>query len=104
MDLPITPWEAALGAEIEVPTPTGRVVVTLPAGSITGRKLRLKGRGLPAKTPGDFYYVLHVTQPPADTDTGKKIYEAMAATFADFKPRAALESIDAFEKTREHTR
>ena len=104
MDLPITPWEAALGAEIEVPTPTGRVVVTIPASSITGRKLRLKGRGLPAKTPGDFYYVLHVTQPPADTDAGKKIYEAMAATFADFKPRAALESIDAFEKTREHTR
>ncbi len=104
MDLPITPWEAALGAEIEVPTPTGRVVVTIPAGSVTGRKLRLKGRGLPAKTPGDFYYVLHVTQPPADTDAGKKIYEAMAATFADFKPRAALESIDAFEKTREHTR
>ena len=103
MDLPITPWEAALGAEIEVPTPTGRVVVTIPASSITGRKLRLKGRGLPAKTPGDFYYVLHVTQPPADTDAGKKIYEAMAATFADFKPRATLESIDAFEKTREHT-
>ncbi len=104
MDLPITPWEAALGAEIEVPTPTGRVEVKIPAGSITGRKLRLKGRGLPAKTPGDFYYVLHVTQAPADTDAGKKMYEAMAATFADFKPRAALESIDAFEKTREHTR
>ncbi len=104
MDLPITPWEAALGAEIEVPTPTGRVVVTIPAGSITGRKLRLKGRGLPAKTPGDFYYVLHVTQPPADTDADKKIYETMAATFSDFKPRAALESIDAFEKTREHAR
>ncbi len=104
MDLPITPWEAALGAEIEVPTPTGRVVVKIPAGSITGRKLRLKGRGLPAKTPGDFYYVLHVTQPPADTDAGKKLYETMATTFADFKPRAALESIDAFEKTREHAR
>ena len=104
MDLPITPWEAALGAEIEVPTPTGRVEVKIPAGSITGRKLRLKGRGLPAKTPGDFYYVLHVTQPPADSDAGKKIYEAMATTFATFKPRAAMESIDAFEKTREHAR
>lgn len=102
MDLPITPWEAALGAEIQAPTPSGRVAVKIPAGSITGRKLRLKGRGLPAKTPGDFYYVLRVTQPPADTDAGKKIYETMATTFADFKPRAALESIDAFEKTREH--
>ena len=104
MDLPITPWEAAMGADIEVPTPGGRVVMTIPAGSITGRKLRLKGRGLPAKTPGDFYYVLHVTQPPADTEAGKKLYETMATTFADFKPRGALESIDAFKKTREHAR
>ncbi len=72
MDLPINTWEAALGAEIEVSTPTDRVEVKIPAGSITGRKLRLKGRGLPAKTPGNFYYVLHVTQPPAKTDAGKK--------------------------------
>lgn len=104
MDLPINPRGAALGAEIEVSTPTDRVEVKIPAGSITGRKLRLKGRGLPAKTPGNFYYVLHVTLPPAKTDAGKQIYEAMATTFATFKPRAALASIDAFEKTREQAR
>ncbi|MGA8786781.1 MAG: DnaJ C-terminal domain-containing protein, partial [Polaromonas sp.] len=51
LDLPVAPWEAALGAEVEAPTPSGQVEVKIPAGSATGRKLRLKGRGLPGVTP-----------------------------------------------------
>jgi curved DNA-binding protein len=90
MDLPVAPWEVALGAEVEAPTPTGAVELTIPAGSAAGRKLRLKGRGLPGKTPGDFYFVLQLTQPPADTPAAKAAYSAMAEAFSSFKPRAHL--------------
>jgi curved DNA-binding protein len=90
LDLPIAPWEAALGAEIEAPTPTGRVEVKVPAGSAAGRKLRLKGRGLPGATPGDFYFVLQIVLPAADTDSAKSFYESMSKQFNTFKPRAKL--------------
>jgi curved DNA-binding protein len=91
MDLPIAPWEAALGAEVVAPTPTGQVEVKIPAGSVTGRKLRLKGRGLPSKTPGDFYYLLKITQPLADTDDTKKAYADLQTAFKAFNPRAQVE-------------
>jgi curved DNA-binding protein len=91
LDLPIAPWEAALGAEIQAPTPTGRVEVKVPAGSTAGRKLRLKGRGLPGVTPGDFYFVLQIVVPAADTDSVKSFYEGMARQFKTFNPRAKLE-------------
>jgi curved DNA-binding protein len=91
MDLPVAPWEAALGAEVEAPTPTGRVEVKIPAGSAAGRKLRLKGRGLPGKTPGDFYFVLQLVLPPADSEAARRVYAEMAAAFKAFKPRAHLE-------------
>ena len=91
MDLPITPWEAALGAEVEAPTPTGRLEVKVPAGSANGRKLRLKGRGLPGKTPGDFYLVLQVALPAADSAAAKQAYSDLAAAFTSFDPRAGLE-------------
>ncbi len=90
MDLPVSPWEAALGAEVEAPTPTGDVEIRIPPGSASGRKLRLKGRGLPGKTPGDFYFVLKLTLPTAETDDQRKAYEDMAAAFKNFDPRAAL--------------
>ena len=90
MDLPISPWEAALGAEVEAPTPTGQVEVKIPAGSAAGRKLRLKGRGLPGATPGDFYFVLQIVQPAADTDSAKSFYQGMAKEFNSFSPRAKL--------------
>jgi curved DNA-binding protein len=96
MDLPVSPWEAALGAEVQAPTPTGHVMLKIPAGSATGRKLRLKGRGLPgssgAKAPGDFYFVLQVALPDAGTAAAKKAYQDMAAAFRTFNPRATLES------------
>ena len=90
MDLPVAPWEAALGAEVEAPTPTGRVEVKIPPGSASGRKLRLKGRGLPAKTPGDFYFVLQMVVPTATHAAEKKAYEDLAAAFETFRPRAHL--------------
>ncbi|MDO8251306.1 MAG: DnaJ C-terminal domain-containing protein, partial [Rhodoferax sp.] len=90
MDLPVAPWEAALGAEVEAPTPLGAVEVKIPAGSPNGRKLRLKGRGLPGVTPGDFYLVLQMVLPPADTEAEKTFYQGMAKQFSSFKPRAKL--------------
>lgn len=89
LDLPVTPWEAALGASVAVPTPDGEVDLTIPQGSASGRKLRLKGRGIPGKTAGDFYVVLVVALPPADEPEARAAYEAFAAGF-DFNPRAHL--------------
>ena len=91
LDLPVAPWEAALGANVEAPTPAGRVEVTVPPGSAAGRKLRVKGRGLPGSTPGDFYFVLQISVPAADSDSSKAFYEGMATQFNSFKPRAKLE-------------
>jgi len=85
----VAPWEAALGASIEVPTPSGNVQVKVPAGSQTGRKLRLKGRGIPGIPPGDLYLVLDVVLPPADTDKARQVYETMARELA-FNPRQKL--------------
>ncbi|MGA8514566.1 MAG: DnaJ C-terminal domain-containing protein [Burkholderiaceae bacterium] len=90
LDLPVTPWEAALGADIEVPTPSGAVELKIPAGSVEGRKLRLRGRGIPANTPGDFYFVLKIVAPPADNDAAKAFYNTMAEQFKSFNPRASL--------------
>ena len=92
MTLPVAPWEAALGAEVEAPTPTGEVELKIPPGSASGRKLRLKGRGLPGKTPGDFYFVLQVVLPAAATEAAKKAYEDMATAFKAFRPRATLQT------------
>jgi curved DNA-binding protein len=94
MDLPVAPWEAALGAEVEAPTPTGHVEVKIPPGSASGRKLRLKGRGLPAKVPGDFYFVLHLAVPVATSEAEKKAYADMAAAFKTFDPRAHLKTLE----------
>lgn len=89
LDLPVAPWEAALGASVDVPTPDGDLELTIPKGSASGRKLRLKGKGIPGKTPGDFYVVLVVALPPADDPKARAAYEAFAAEFA-FNPRAHL--------------
>ena len=88
-DLPLAPWEAALGAEATVPTPSGHVTVTVPAGSSAGRRLRLKGRGIPGNPAGDFYVMLGIVLPPADTDVKKAAYVTMRDAF-DFNPRASF--------------
>jgi curved DNA-binding protein len=85
-NVPVTPWEAALGARISVPTPSGTVEVTVPSGSQSGRKLRLKGRGIPAAHPGDLYLILDVVLPPATSKRARELYEEMARDLA-FNPR-----------------
>lgn len=91
VDLPVSPWEAALGANVAATTPAGDVHLTIPAGSIQGRKLRLKGRGLPGKQPGDLYAVLSLTLPRADSDAAKAAYTALGMAFKDYDPRMAQE-------------
>ncbi len=89
LSLPIAPWEAALGATVKVPTPTGVVEVKIPPGSQSGRKLRLKGRGIPGEPAGDLYLVLDVVLPKGDTEQAQQIYHTMARELA-FNPRKAL--------------
>ncbi len=90
LDLPLAPWEAALGAKVKVPTPTGSLDVRIPPDSQAGRKLRLKGRGIPGKQPGDFYVVLKIALPPADGEAAKQAYESFRDAFATFNPRSSL--------------
>lgn len=89
-NLPLAPWEAALGAAVMAPTPEGSVRLTIPPGSVAGRQLRLKGRGIPGTPPGDLYVVLTIALPPADSEAAREAYRAMAKAF-DFNPRQALE-------------
>ncbi|MDB5730769.1 MAG: molecular chaperone DnaJ [Variovorax sp.] len=87
--VPVAPWEAALGAVIEVGTPTGTVEVNVQAGWKHGRKLRLKGRGIPGSAPGDLYLELEIALPPAGNDAARAAYQALAKAFPAFDPRAA---------------
>jgi curved DNA-binding protein len=85
--LPVAPWEAALGAKVPVPTLGGTVELSIPAGSDTGRKLRLRGRGWPGGVPGDQIVTLEVRVPKAETEKQKELYRQMSDEF-DFDPRA----------------
>lgn len=91
LTLPITPWEAALGHKVQVPTLGGRVDLAIPAGARSGQKLRLKGRGLPVPgdAPGDQFVVLQIVTPPADNEAKKALYETMAREMP-FNPRRHL--------------
>jgi curved DNA-binding protein len=89
LDLPITPWEAALGATLKVPTPGGKVDLKIPAGTGSGRKLRLKGRGIPGKTAGDLYVIPQITVPPADNDAARELYRKMEQELS-YNPRKRL--------------
>jgi curved DNA-binding protein len=87
--LPIAPWEAALGASVKAPVPDGVVEVQIPEGSQSGRKLRLKGRGIPGSPPGDLYLVMEVVLPPTDNARARELYQTMARELA-FNPRRGL--------------
>lgn len=87
--LPAAPWEAALGATVKIPVPDGLVEVRVPENSQSGRKLRLKGRGIPAAIPGDLYLVLEVVLPSATTPKEREFYQTMAQELA-FNPRQNL--------------
>lgn len=89
LDVPVAPWEAALGASMKVPTPEGPVMLKVPPGSTKGRTMRLKGRGLPGSPPGDLHAVLKVVLPHADTDKAKDLYREMEREMP-FNPRAGL--------------
>lgn len=89
--LPVSPWEAALGAQIEVRTLAGHLQVAVPADSQAGRRLRLRGKGLPASTPGDLYLELEVVLPAADNDKARALYQTMAKEMA-FNPRRSMEA------------
>ncbi len=80
LDLPLTPWEAALGATIAVPTLGGPVELKVPKGSQSGQKLRLKGRGLPAQPPGDQLVTLSIVAPRATTPEAEAAYRRLAET------------------------
>ncbi len=89
LTLPITPWEAALGATVGVPTLAGKIDLKVPPGSQAGQKLRIKNKGLPGKEPGNQYVVLKIITPPATTDAAKELYKKMAETMP-FNPRATI--------------
>jgi curved DNA-binding protein len=91
LDLPITPWEAALGGNVTVPTLAGRVDLKVPAGAWSGQKLRLRGRGMPGKPAGDQYVVLQIVTPPADSEVRREFYRKMARTMP-FNPREHMGS------------
>jgi curved DNA-binding protein len=90
LDLPVAPWEAALGATVSVPTPSGTVQLKIPAGSSAGGKLRLRGRGLPGLPAGDLYAVLKLVLPPADSESANAFYRQMGEQFPTFNARAGL--------------
>jgi len=85
--LPISPWEAALGATVPVPTLAGTVELRIPPGSQSGRKLRLKGRGMPGATPGDQLVELSIRVPVAETDKQRAAFETLHKEFKQFDPR-----------------
>ena len=89
LELPVSPWEAALGATVKVPTLGGIVELKIPEGSVSGRKMRLKGRGITGNPPGDCYVILSIALPPADTEAAKDLYRKMEQEL-DFNPRTKL--------------
>ena len=89
LDLPITPWEAALGASVRVPTLAGAVTLKIPPGAQSGQTLRLRGRGLPGNPAGNQYVVLQIRIPQPETARQRKLYEEMARQMP-FNPRKHL--------------
>lgn len=89
LDLPITPWEAALGGHVVMPTPGGKVDLRIPKNARTGQKMRLKGKGLPGAPAGDIYATLKIINPKVETDEARAFFERMAKEMP-FDPRAHL--------------
>ncbi|SFR55625.1 curved DNA-binding protein [Marinobacter daqiaonensis] len=89
--VPVAPWEAALGASVTVPTVGGKVSLKVPKGSSSGRKLRLKGKGLPGKEPGDQIVVLQVVMPESHSEEAEKLYKQLAEAEEHFDPRSKLD-------------
>ncbi|MBQ0746099.1 MAG: DnaJ domain-containing protein [Marinobacter sp.] len=88
--VPVAPWEAALGATITVPTVGSKVNVKVPKGTSSGRKLRLKGKGLPGKHPGDQIVILQIAIPEQHSAEAEKLYKQLAEAEKAFNPRSKL--------------
>jgi curved DNA-binding protein len=88
--VPIAPWEAALGASVTVPTVGSKVNLKVPKGSSSGRKLRLKGKGLPGKHPGDQLVVLQIVMPEQHSEKAEELYRELAEAEKAFNPRSKL--------------
>lgn len=86
--LSVAPWEAALGATLAVPTLGGSVELKIPADSDSGRKLRLRGRGLPGTPPGDQLVELEIRTPRVGSEAQRALYRQMAKVFEEYDPRA----------------
>jgi len=92
MTLPVAPWEAALGAVVELRLPDGSTLkVRIPQGAQSGRQLRVRGKGIPSDPPGDLLLDVRVVLPPADTPRARELYETMARELG-FDPRAEMEA------------
>ncbi|MGQ3889177.1 DnaJ C-terminal domain-containing protein [Legionella sp. CNM-1927-20] len=89
LELPITPWEATLGASVQVPTLGGPVRLKVPKLSQTGKQMRLKGRGLPGNPPGDQLITLKIVIPTTENSEVNKLYGQIAA-LTKFNPRQSL--------------
>ncbi|WP_415401092.1 DnaJ C-terminal domain-containing protein [Tateyamaria sp. SN3-11] len=89
LELPIAPWEAALGAKVVMPTPGGKVDLQIPKNARTGQKLRLKGKGLPGPVAGDVYATLKIVNPKVTTAQARALFERMSQEIP-FDPRAHL--------------
>lgn len=87
LELPLAPWEAALGCKVEAPTLGGPVTLNIPANARNGQKLRLRGRGLPGNPPGDQLVTLRIVNPPADTEAARELFQRMERELP-FDPRA----------------
>jgi len=87
IELPVAPWEAALGARVAVPTLGGTVELTIPPGAQSGQKLRLRGRGMPASPNGDQLVIIKLVTPAAETAKAREAYERMKREL-HFDPRA----------------
>ena len=88
VELRLAAWEAALGASVAVPTPDGEAKVTVPAGTSSGKRLRLRGRGMPSPRgkPGDLFAETRIMVPARLTDAERELFEQLAAT-SHFDPR-----------------
>ena len=89
LELPLTPWEAALGAQVPTPTLGGTTTVTIPPNSRDGQRMRLRGRGLPGTPAGDQYVTIKLTMPPTTTDQAKELWKSLAAA-SPYNPRNNL--------------
>jgi curved DNA-binding protein len=89
VDLPVTPWEAVLGAEVQINTPSGPVTLKVPKGTQSGQKLRLRGRGMPNPkgTAGNLYAVVSIAVPKTPSDRELELFEELQSA-SSFNPRS----------------